>query len=94
MNSIFKQFLGYLSKPQVKSFPKAFSSLQRPTVMVRPLVFSKESVSLRIKPIKGKYMVQERNITLSEEGCLVFDFVNQMKDHEGAVSFVFFIDFH
>ena len=30
-------------------------------------------------------MVQEKNITLSDEGCMLFEFVNQMKDHEGTV---------
>lgn len=30
-------------------------------------------------------MLQEKNITFSDEGSLVFDFMNQMKDHEGMV---------
>ena len=39
-------------------------------------------------------MVQERNITLGEEGCLILDFIDQMKDHEGAVIyFIFFAYF-
>ena len=36
-------------------------------------------------------MVQERNITLGEEGCLIFDFIDQMKDHEGAVIYFYFL---
>lgn len=30
-------------------------------------------------------MLQDKSITLSDEGCLLFDFLNQMKDHEGIV---------
>ena len=60
-----------------------FSSLPPPTVYLRPLIFSKSSVSLRLKPIKGRYQSQGQRISLAEEGCLLFEFADQMKDHEG-----------
>jgi hypothetical protein len=54
-----------------------------PNLYLRPLIFSKASTSLRLKPIKSRYQSQGQRITLAEEGCILFEFAEQMKDHEG-----------
>ena len=57
MNKIFLIFAGSYAKSKINRisniFYKAFNTNnQRSMVMVRPVIFSKDNISLRIKPIK------------------------------------------